>query len=205
MKTWIDKVRVVLIFALFLVAGHNALASRQDAVELVRNTTNELLDEFKRHRPLYESDKSELYAMVERIVVPYFDFDRMARLVLGRYSRTASPTEFEAFRSQFKTLLIRTYATALFQYTGQKIRYRPQINEDRYIIVQASVQLEKVEPVQLEYFLAERDGKLKVFDVSIDGISLVMNYRKSYNTIIGRNGLQALIDDLSEQNSRRIQ
>ena len=96
--------------------------------------------------------------------------------------------------------MLRTYATALFQYTGQKIEYEPQVDEKKYQVVPVRVQTDNVEPVTIEYFLAPRDGELKVFDVSIDGISLVTNYRSAYNNVIRSKGLQALIDDLASKN-----
>jgi len=180
-------------------------SARVSATDLVRRTTDELLAEFDRNRQLYESDKTALYAMVERIAIPHFDFDRMTRLVLGRHARTASARDLAAFTNEFKTLLIRTYATALFQYTGQKIEYQPQVDEKKYTVVPVKIQLERSEPVVLEYFLAPPDGVLKVFDVSIDGISLVTNYRSAYNTVIRSKGLQALIDDLAARNRQRAQ
>lgn len=196
---------IALITGLSFMSGQAAMAGGEEAADLIKGTTKQLLAEFDAHRAVYESDKGELYAMVERIAIPHFDFDRMTKLVLGRYSSKATPAEFSAFKTEFKTLLVRTYATALFQYTGQNIQYEPQIDEVKYKIVKASVQLEQVEPVKIEYFLADRDGVLKVFDVSIDGISLVTNYHGSYKAIIRSKGLQALIDDLTAKNSKILQ
>lgn len=205
MKTLQYTIVLVLLGILAPLAADSARADGQQATDLIKATTHELLNAFEKDRAVYESDKDALYAMVERIAIPHFDFDRMTKLVLGRYSRNAAPEEFEAFKGEFKTLLIRTYATALFQYTGQNIEYQPQIDEQKYSIVPVSVLLEKTDPVKIEYFLARRDGVLKVFDVSIDGISLVTNYRSSYNAIIRSKGLQALIDDLAMKNSKSIQ
>jgi len=198
----LSRTLIILLTGLSLMSAHAAIADEQDATDLIRNTTDQLLSEFDAHRAVYESDKDKLYTMVERVAIPHFDFDRMTKLVLGRYSKKATPAEFYAFKTEFKTLLIRTYATALFQYTGQSIHYQPQINEAKYNIVQVSVQLDQVEPVEIEYFLADREGVLKVFDVSIDGISLVTNYRSAYNAVIRSKGLQALIDDLATKNSK---
>jgi len=198
----LSRTLIILLTGLSLMSAHAAIADEQDATDLIRNTTDQLLSEFDAHRAVYESDKDKLYTMVERVAIPHFDFDRMTKLVLGRYSKKATPAEFNAFKTEFKTLLIRTYATALFQYTGQSIHYQPQINEAKYNIVQVSVQLDQVEPVEIEYFLADREGVLKVFDVSIDGISLVTNYRSAYNAVIRSKGLQALIDDLATKNSK---
>jgi len=205
MKTLQYIIVLVLLGILAPLAAGSARADSPQATDLIRDTTHQLLNAFEKDRAVYESDKDALYAMVERIAIPHFDFDRMTKLVLGRYSRDAAPEEFEAFKSEFKTLLIRTYATALFQYTGQNIEYQPEINEQKYSIVPVSVLLEKTDPVKIEYYLAQRDGVLKVFDVSIDGISLVTNYRSSYNAIIRSKGLQALIDDLAMKNSKSIQ
>jgi phospholipid transport system substrate-binding protein len=196
---------ISLMAGLIFMSVQMAMASGQDATDLIKSTTQQLLAEFDAHRTVYENDKGELYAMVERVAIPHFDFDRMTKLVLGRYSSKATPAEFDAFKIEFKTLLVRTYATALFQYTDQNIDYKPQIDEAKYKIVQASVQLDSVEPVTIEYFLADRDGALKVFDVSIDGISLVTNYHGSYKAIIRSKGLQSLIDSLATKNGQSLQ
>lgn len=206
MSKYMKGFAALMAGALMLVsATAMAVAKSEDATELIRSTTLDLLAEFDKNRTTYENDKNALYMMVERVAIPHFDFERMTRLVLGRYSSKATVAEFQAFMTEFKTLLIRTYATALFQYTGQKIVYKPQINEPKYKIVQATVQLDRIDPVAIEYYLADRDGALKVFDVSIDGISLVTNYRSAYNSVIRSKGLQSLIDDLASKNQQSVQ
>ncbi len=205
MNRLIHKLLAPFILVVMMMGGPLAAAQSEDATDLIKSTTRELLAEFETNRSTYENDKDALYAMVERVAIPHFDFERMTKLVLGRYAKKATPAEFNAFMGEFKTLLVRTYATALFQYTGQTIDYRPQITEPKYKIVQARVNLERVDPVSIEYYLADRDGALKVFDVSIDGISLVTNYRSAYNAVIRSKGLQALIDDLATKNRNSVQ
>ena len=127
--------RMALAAALFF-AVFVAQAMELGPRETVERGTNQILADFKVNRGKYEADKEQLYAMVKRVALPNFDFERMSKLVLGRHWRQASPEEFGRFQQEFQDLLVRTYATALFEYTGQPINYRPAF-EDRGDILRA--------------------------------------------------------------------
>jgi len=192
--------RMALAAALFF-AVFVAQAMELGPRETVERGTNQILADFKVNRGKYEADKEQLYAMVKRVALPNFDFERMSKLVLGRHWRQASPEEFGRFQQEFQDLLVRTYATALFEYTGQPINYRPAFEDRGDTIVQATIDIGTAQPVNLEYVLHSNASEWKIFDVTIDGISLVTNYRSAYNAIISSKGLQALIDDLAAKNS----
>lgn len=171
--------------------------------QVIRDTSEQLLGEITSNRAALEQDKGKLYAMVENVVVPHFDVERMSRLVLGKHWKGATPAQREQFVSQFQTLLVRTYATALFGYTGkEKINIRPVQLDDgaRQTWVQTGIDLGSGTPVAVNYAFVNTGDAWKVYDVTIDGVSLVTNYRSSYDQAIQTDGIDALIDSLAKKN-----
>lgn len=191
-----------LFMAFFmLVSGAISHANAMGPEELIKVTTDKLLTEFSANRAVYEADHNSLYDMVNRIAVPHFDFQRMTRSVLGRHYDQAAPELRQQFTEEFKTLLVRTYSQALFQYSGEKISFAPTETYKESVIVREEIDVNQAVPVRLEYFLTEKEGAWKVYDVRIDGISLVTTYRKSYDVAISRRGLPMLIAELQKKNS----
>ena len=98
---------------------------------LVKETTDKVLSRFTADRAILTDDHAKLYALVDELVLPHFDFERMSALVLGRYWSQATEAQQQRFVEEFRTLLVRTYATALFEYTGQPINYKQlQMNDE---------------------------------------------------------------------------
>lgn len=191
--------KLIFVSVLFFSTVSIVLAMGPD--ELIRKTSEKLLEEFTANRSTYESDPSSLYKMVNRIAIPHFDFDRMTRIVLGRHYSGATPEQRHQFAKEFKTLLVRTYSQALFQYSDEKIKYIPAVPYGKDMIVREEIDVGTAVPVRLEYLLGKKDGNWKVYDVRIDGISLVTTFRKSYNITINRKGLPVLIAELQKKNS----
>lgn len=169
---------------------------------LIKDTSDQVLGELKANREALVNDPEKLYALVDRIVLPHFDFERMSRLVLGRHWRDATEAQRSKFVSEFKNLLVRTYATALFEYTGQRILYKPfRMKEgDKRAIVKTEIELGDAPNIPLNYALNKNSDTWKVYDITIDGISLVTNYRLAYSQTIQAEGLDALIRSLAERN-----
>jgi len=124
-----------------------------------------------------------------------------SKIVLGKHYANATDDQRKKFTEEFKTLLVRTYSQALFQYSDEKINYIPAIPYRDGVIVREEIEVGAAVPVRLEYFFAKKEGDWKVYDVRIDGISLVTTFRNSYNITISRKGLPVLIADLQKKNS----
>lgn len=173
--------------------------------DIVRQTSDQMLAELTDRKAELQASPGKIYELVEHVVLPRFDFQRMSRLVLGKYWRRASDSEKSAFVNAFRELLVRTYATALLNYSGQEIVYLPvqrKASGDE-VTVNTQVQSTGALPIPIDYRLY-RDGEdWKVFDVSIDGISLVSNYRSSFASQIRRHQLSGLIQKLEQRNARR--
>lgn len=141
--------------------------------------------------------------MVDRVIMPHMDIARTQRLVLGKHARTIAPEKQAVFGVEFKNLLLRTYGTAFYDYTDQRIIVKPfenPNNEDR-ITVYTEIVRTDAPNVVLEFKMTNRDlPAWKVYDLVTEGVSLVSNYRSQYGGIITRNGIDALISQLLDKN-----
>ncbi len=173
--------------------------------EIVRQTSDQMLAELTHRKQELQASPGKIYDLVEHVVLPRFDFQRMSRLVLGKYWPRASDSEKSAFVNAFREMLVRTYATALLNYSGQEIVYLPvqrNASSDE-VTVNTQVQSSGALPIPIDYRLYRDGDDWKVFDVSIDGISLVSNYRSSFASQIRRHKLSGLIQKLEQRNAQR--
>jgi phospholipid transport system substrate-binding protein len=199
----VSKYVYVLGLALALMGLQPAWAA-QDPQALVKQTSDEVLAAVKDRKAELDAAPEKIYGLVEHIVLPHFDFKRMSQLVLGKNWRKASDGQKDAFMEQFREMLVRTYGVALLNYSGQEIKYLPMqdIGDATEANVNTEVRDNGAPPIPINYRLYLKEGEWKVFDIVIDGISLVSNYRTSFNTEIRRNGLDNLVARLKERNQR---
>lgn len=187
-----------------LLWGAVALAStsEHEAVQLVKQTTEQVVKEIQTDREAYLNDEALLYDLVNEVVIPHFNFERMSKWVLGRYWREASPEQRERFEKEFRQLLVKTYATALTQYSDQKIEFLPVRvrTEDEDVLVRTEVRQGGGYTIPITYNMHRNDGKWMVYDVTIEGVSLVSNYRSSFAGQIRSHGIDRLISMLAERN-----
>ncbi len=181
-----------------------AISSIQGPLDLVRETSNQVLTKIRSKKQELNESPEKIYGLVNEIVVPHFDFNRMSRMVLGKHWRKANDTQKNAFIAQFRALLVRTYAIALLNYSDQAIKYLPVHGETgaSKVLVKTEVRSSGAPPIPINYRLHQKDGSWKVYDVIIDNISLVSNYRTGFSSQIRRSGLDRLIEKLKKKNSQ---
>ena len=200
------KAAVWLLAVSLLTPGWAALGNHVGALEMVQQTTERVTRLLQARKAELEADPALLYEVVEKEVAPYFDFVRMSRLVLGKYWRRASKEERRRFASEFRRLLVRSYAASMLKYSGEKIRFLPLRGaaNAKEVTVRTEVELPGIDPVEVDYSLYLRKGEWKVYDVAIDGVSLVVNYRTTFAEEIRRSGgLAGLIDKLRQRNEQQ--
>jgi len=169
---------------------------------LVRETTDQVLGELSANRDAMRKEVALLYSMVDAIVLPHFDFERMSKLVLGKHWKDANDAQRVEFVEEFKGLLVRTYATALFEYTDQEVVYKPFHAKEgsERVVVKTEIVPSDGPRIPIDYALSMgEDAAWKVYDIRIDGISMVTNYRSSYSKIIESKGMDSLISLLSRK------
>lgn len=198
------RTRFLLLSLLLCVTPQYALANTMPDV-VVETTITELIDELQARRPELEQDKLKLFKLVEDVVVPHFEIQMIARLVLGKHWKAANDVQRDEFAEEFKKLMIRTYATALFEYTGrEKMEVKPlkMKDGDKRARVETTVILPGAPSVPVHYsFILTKGGDWKIYDVKIDGISLVTTYRSSYGQAVQTKGLDVLLEELKAKNT----
>ena len=215
MKITLHATRMFL--TALLLAGTTSLAlamaepdANSDPQPIVANTINKLIDRLDENRDLIRKDDSVAYKISDELITPRIDFPRIARLVIGKYWRKASDTQRKRLTKEIKTLLIRSYVTAMTSYadniiahrnsiTYQPSRYKPG---DRKASVRATIGIDKGKTVDVQYQVYFKDGKWKIYDIRIEGISLAITYRTSFGETIRRDGLDSLIEQLAERNRK---
>jgi len=197
-----DRLAGACLALLLMLAAAAAVADGTDAQALVRSTADRVLAEVKANKSQLERDSSGIYALVEAYVVPHFDFSRMTQSAMGRHWRAANEQQRAALVREFQELLVRTYAVALLNYSGQQIEYLPlrATATDDEVVVQTKVSDAGAPPVPIDYRLRRVVGQWKVYDVTIDGVSLVSNYRSMFAEQVQRTGVDGLIRQLSDRN-----
>jgi len=193
-----------LLFVLWWQAGGVQAHNHERPLELVKSTADLMLSEMRNRKQELRANPEKIFQLVDQIVLPRFDFERMSRLALGRYWRRADETQRQDFVKAFRELLVRTYATALLNYSDEKIVYRPlrQAPGATDVTVNTLVSEPGGTPVPIDYRLYLKEGEWRVYDVSVDGVSLVSNYRSSFASQIRRYGMDGLIQRLRSMNQR---
>lgn len=197
-----------LLTAVLLLGVFTAAHAEATPEGLVRSTTDVILAEIKKNREVYARDYAKLYKMADEKVLPHFDFRRMSQWVLGRSWRNATPEQRDRFVAAFRNLLVRTYSTALLNYKDQEIVYLPATRaaaSDEAVVKTAVKQSGGQPDIPIHYsFYKNKDGAWKVYDVTIEGVSLVTNYRSVYSTKIRDKGIDALIKDINDGNKKAL-
>jgi len=197
-----------IIFALFVAPLSAAVAEEEKITEpqaLVEGATEEMLQALKDNKEALEEDSSLVYGLVQDILMPNFDFDKMSKLALGKNWRKADAEQRERFTEEFRLLLVRTYSTAMLEYTDEEIRFLPF--HDDLAKKKVKVKMEILQsggpsiPMALSMYL-NKENAWKVYDVKIDGISLVTNYRSTFATEIRNDGMDKLIERLASRNEK---
>ncbi|GMR07940.1 MAG: ABC transporter substrate-binding protein [Gammaproteobacteria bacterium] len=195
------------IFAVFILLSFwgpvTSFAATNDPLSVVKDTTDQVLATLRAQREQIKKDPKHVYSIIEKQILPKIDFSRMSRWVLGKYWRKASKQQKEIFAKEFRRLIVRTYATALLEYNGQQITY-PALHMKEGatdVTVQTIIDQPGGVPIPVAYSLHKNgDKQWKVYDMIIDGISLITNYRSSFASEIRRGSLQQLIDKLIVHN-----
>lgn len=197
-----------VMFTFFVSPLSAAVAEEEETTEpqaLVKDATERMLQALKDNKEALEEDSSLIYGLVQDILMPNFDFNKMSKLALGKNWRKADVEQRERFTEEFRLLLVRTYSTAMLEYTDEEIRFLPF--HDDLVKKKVKVHMEILQsggpsiPMSLSMYL-NKEGAWKVYDVKIDGISLVTNYRSTFATEIRNDGMDKLIERLASRNEK---
>jgi phospholipid transport system substrate-binding protein len=197
----VAKAALVLLACIWLGLG---AAQAQDVAPdvLVKNVTLEVIDLIAKDKDIRAGSRAKLVQVIEAKVLPHFNFNAMTALALGQNWAKATPEQKKRLTDEFRTLLVRTYASALSAYSTQKFDFRPLRAKptDTDVLVQVRVLQPGAQAVPIDYSMEKTPTGWKVYDVMVGGISLVANYRSEFNNVVRASGLEGLLKDLHAKN-----
>jgi phospholipid transport system substrate-binding protein len=179
-----------------------AAAESTSPAALIGDTVQQLIDRLDGDAGSGRGGPEQLYALVSDTVVPHLDMPRIARIVLGKHARKVGAAELDEFTGEFQTLLVRTYATSLMAYHGERIDVSPAAQPSAKGTATVDLRVHRADgaPIELSFLAHNRSGPWLVYDIRIEGISLVGNYRSEFSSILRNQGVEALITSLKNRN-----
>lgn len=185
-----------------------SLGVRADMPEpeaLIRNTVDEVLAIVKQDKDIQTGNKKKVTELVDAKVLPHFNFTHMTRLAVGKNWRNASPEQKKALEIEFRNLLVRTYTTAFTTYKDQEVEVKPlkMANDATDVTVKTFILNKGKPPLPVNYDMEKTANDWKVYDLSIEGVSLVTNYRGTFAEQVQKSGIDGLIKTLVENNQAK--
>jgi|SRR6185369_7116811 len=191
------------LLSFFLAAFVASSVIAQEAPDaLIQQVTEDVLDIIRKDKDIQNGNTHKAIELVDKKVLPHFNFQHMTALAVGKDWRKATPQQQQLLTAEFKTLLVRTYSNALTSYKNQKVVYKPfkMSPGEADVLVRTEVVQPGSKPVQLDYSLEKLEAGWKVYDVVVAGISLVTNYRDQFGQEVRNGGMDGLIASVAAKN-----
>jgi len=204
----LSKYLVTLTAAVVFAAGSAGIRAADDPAAVIDQAVQSLIGEFTSSRSELEGNNQAVYELVDRVAGPLFDFGYISKLVMGKTWKSASDVQKQEFATEFKRLLIVTYATALFQYTGNEAMTfgETKIKEKkgrRFATVNTEVTVNEGGPIPVVYSMVENaDSDWKVYNLTVGDLNMVINYRNVIQSSIHSEGLDGTIASMKANNDR---
>ena len=181
-------------------------ANTPEPEALIRNTVAEVLSIVRQDKEIQAGNKEKVTELVDTKVLPHFNFTHMTRLAIGRNWRKASPEQREVLEIEFRNLLVRTYTNAFTTYQDQEVKVLPlkMASDATEVTVKTFIKNKGKPPTYVNYDMEKTARGWKVYDLLIEGVSLVTNYRGTFNDQIKQNGIDGLIKTLMEKNQSQV-
>ena len=195
--------KMILGAAIFCVLG-TAHAEVMAPDVLIKSTVDDVITIIKHDKGIQAGDQKKIIALVDAKVLPHFDFARMTQLAVGKYWRTATPEQKQALTMEFRDMLVRTYTKVFTVYRDQTIEMKPFRMEaaDTEVTVKTVINNPGSQAIPVNYEMEKVADGWKVFDISIEGVSMVMSYRGTFASQIQGGGIDGLIKTLSDKNAK---
>ena len=194
---------VSILFLGLMMFACSALAQATVPADVfVKSVADDVLAIVKKDKAIQSGDQEKIFALAEEKIVPNFNFDHVCKLVLGKNFSKATKDQQDAFEREFRSLLIRTYASALSKYRNQTIEYKPLRDsaDDKDVVVKTQILQPVGQPLAVDYSLEQVGDVWKVYDITIEGVSLVTNYRGQFSNEVRQGGMDGLIQKLADKN-----
>jgi phospholipid transport system substrate-binding protein len=198
------KKTFALLCGLLLLGAASAARAEPPAPDvLIKNTVREVLDIVRADKDLRAGNQKKMLELVDAKVLPHFNFERMTKLAVGKAWRTATPEQKQALQSEFRILLVRTYTKAFTSYRDQIIEVRPlklDASMEEVTVKTEIIKPGSQQPILVDYDLEKTANGWKVFDLTVEGVSLVTSYRGTFADQVQQVGIDGLIKTLVDKN-----
>ena len=196
--TQLLKLLVVLLF----VPGV-AFSQELGPEELVKKITQDVLETIKNDKQLASGDRQKAVKLAEEKILPHVDFEEATRLAVGRGWAQASPEQKKKLVAEFRSMLVRTYSNAIGAYEGQSMKVMPVRMKpgDTEVTVHNQFIRPGGKPVLIDYSMRKTDKGWKIYDIVVEGVSLVLTYRSEFDAVVKQDGIDGLIKRLSQKNT----
>ena len=195
------KVVVLVILLLPLLASTSPAQDLEKPEDIILATVDNVIARITAEREMLDAQPETVYNLINDLIIPVFDFNNMSRWILGKYWKQASEEQRNVFTTEFKDLLVRTYAKAVLGFSNERVVLLGTQTNPKNNMVKVNTEIISdagVTPVN--YYMHISDGSWKVVNVAFEGISLVETYRKSFASVIRNDGLESLIQQLVDKN-----
>jgi len=193
----------VLAFLAAMAFAVVALAQQVTPDQLVQKITDDVLAAIKSDKDLAAGDKQKAIKLAEEKVLPYIDFEQATRLAVGRAWRQATPEQQKRLVSEFRNMLVRTYSNAISAYQGQTLKVLPSRGgkqDPEETTVRTQFVRSGGQPLPIDFTMHQKEGTWKVYDIVVEGVSLVMTYRSEFDAVVKQEGIDGLIKRLASKN-----
>jgi phospholipid transport system substrate-binding protein len=193
----------LLLAVCFLALPVLAHAQQMGPEELVKKMTDEVMEAIKSDKQLAAGDRQKALKLAEEKILPHVDFEEATRLAVGRSWREASPEQRKKLTDEFRRMLVRTYSSAVSTYQGQTMKVLPvrMKPEDTEATVRNQYIRSGAKPVSIDYSMRKTDAGWKIFDIVVEGVSLVITYRSEFDAVVKQQGIDGLIKALAQKNT----
>jgi phospholipid transport system substrate-binding protein len=190
--------QLLLVTTLGLMSGAS-LAANDSPEQIVRATSKDVLDIIKKN----DKDPAKTRELVDQRLSPLADYERMTSLAVGRYWKSATPAQQDALTKEFRTMMVRTYLSALTLYKNAQINVKGTRagNDADEQTVRTEVTLPSQKPIPLDFSFEKTGNDWKVYDITVEGISFINNHRNQFGAEIRKDGIDGLIKSLMERNN----
>jgi phospholipid transport system substrate-binding protein len=191
------------LLALVLLIAFPVFAQEQNPEELIKRMTQEVMDAVKSDKQLAAGDKQKALKLAEEKILPHVDFDEATRIAVGRNWAQANPEQKKKLVTEFRNMLVRTYSNAIQAYEGQEMKVLPVRMKpgETDVTVRNQFIRSGQKPVALDYSMRKTDQGWKIYDIVVEGISLVLTYRSEFDAVVKQEGIDGLIKRLAQKNT----
>jgi phospholipid transport system substrate-binding protein len=195
--------RILGLLGIVLFLPFHSIAQELGPEELVRKVTEEVFEAIKADKQLAAGDRQKAIKLAEEKVLPHIDFEEATRLAVGRSWAKATPEQKERLVTEFRNMLVRTYSNAITAYQGQTMKVMPVRMKpgDTEVTVHNQFIRAGGKPVLLDYSMHKTDKGWKIYDIVVEGVSLVLTYRSEFDAVVKQEGIDALIRRLAQKNT----